>query len=97
MVVDVLRDITIADDPSGIRFVLDKGREKVRYKQVDPAGLGGQVNPLSGVSTVEDAVSRFTTAHARALKAEHFARAGNIPLAFKEWGKIFGQYFPTYG
>ncbi|WP_159006260.1 nucleotidyltransferase [Bradyrhizobium sp. S69] len=97
MTIDILNNITITDYPSGVRYVLDKGREKIKFKQIDPAGYGDQVNPLDNVTTVEDAVSRFTTAYNRAVKAEGFAANGKIPAAFDEWRKIFGDYFPAYG
>jgi len=97
LAVDVLRDVRIDDYPSGVRFVLDKGRAKVKFKQNDPAGFGDQINPLDAVTSVEDAVSRFQTAYNRALKAEEFARNGKIADAFGEWRKIFGGYFPTFG
>jgi hypothetical protein len=63
----------------------------------DPAGFGGHVGGFAGVSTVDEAVSRFTTAYNRALKAEQFAAAGKIELATDEWRKIFGTYFPAFG
>lgn len=97
MSVDVLRNISISDNSSTARYIFDKGREKIRFKQLDPAGLGGHVNPLAALGNVEDAVSRFTTAYNRAVKAESFAKEGKISLAFDEWRKIFGDYFPSYG
>jgi hypothetical protein len=97
MTIDILAGITISSFSSGVRFVLDKGREKVKFKQRDPAGYGDQINPLSGVTTVEDAVSRFTTAYNRSIKAEEFANNNKVEAAFGEWRKIFGDYFPTYG
>jgi hypothetical protein len=93
---DILRSITISDDPSGIRFVFDKGREKMKFKQKDPAGFGDWINPFDSVTTVQDAVSRFETAYARAQKAEALAAAGKVSDAFIEWRKIFGNYFPAY-
>lgn len=97
LVVDVLQNVEITNDPSGVRWVLDKGREKVKFKQKDPAGFGDQINPLDAVTSVADAVSRFQTAYNRALKAEDFAAKGKIADAFGEWRKVFGDYFPSYG
>jgi hypothetical protein len=97
LVVDVLRNVRIDDYPSGVEFVLDKGREAVKFKRVDPAGFGDQVNPLDGVTTVADAVSRFETAYNRAVRARAFAANGKVIDAFGEWRKIFGNYFPSYG
>jgi hypothetical protein len=97
MAIDILRSVTISDDPSGVRFLFDKGREKIKFKQKDPAGFGDEINPLDSVTTVEDAVSRFETAYARAQKAEALAASGRVSDAFIEWRKIFGNYFPAYG
>jgi selenocysteine lyase/cysteine desulfurase len=97
MTIDILTNVTISNFWSGARFVFDKGREKIKFKQHDPAGYGDQINPLDNVTTVEDAVSRFQTAYNRAVKAEHFANNGKIAEAYDEWRKIFGGYFPAYG
>ena len=92
----VLRGLRFSDYSSGIRYVLDKGREKIRFHLADPAGLGGHVNGLAS-GTLDEAVSRFTTAHSRAVKAEEFAAAGKVSSAVDEWRKIFGDYFPVFG
>lgn len=97
MTIDILTNIKMSDFPSSVRYVFDKGREKVKFKQVDPAGYGDQINPLDNVTSVEDAVSRFTTAFNRAAKAEEYARNDKIADAYGEWRKIFGGYFPAYG
>lgn len=96
MTTRVLQGVTITDFSSGVRYVFDKGRETVKFKQHDPAGFGDQIDPLDTVRTVEDAVSRFTTAYSRAVKAEQLAANGKIGDAFDEWRKIFGDYFPAY-
>lgn len=38
MTTRILEDITISSLPSGARYVFDKGREKIKFKQADPAG-----------------------------------------------------------
>jgi hypothetical protein len=96
MTIDILTNVTMLDFPSSVRYAFDKGREKIKFKQVDPAGYGDQINPLDNVTSVEDAVSRFTTAFNRAVKAEEFARNNKIAEAYEEWRKIFGGYFPVY-
>lgn len=96
LTVKVLEGVTISDFPSGVRFVLEKGIDQVRYLIQDPAGMGGQVGGLSTVSNINEAVSRFTTAFSRTRKAEEYDRNGREDLAFDEWKKIFGNYFPAY-
>jgi hypothetical protein len=94
----IMSGVNISSDSSGMRYFFGKGREGVKKKQIDPAGLDSeQVNGLDTVRTVADAVSRFETAYSRALKAEQFEQAGKVQLAVAEWRKIFGDYFPAYG
>lgn len=97
LAINIFEKINISDYSSGMRFFFDKGREAIKYKIHDPAGYDGFINPLSNVSTVADAVSRFETAYTRAIKAEDYARKNNIQNAVDEWRKIFGDNFPTYG
>ena len=97
MATKILTGVNISDYPSGVRYVFDKGRNEVRYRIIDPAGYGGTVNPLNNVTRVDDAVSRFQTAYGRALKAEEHKEQGQYSLAYDEWRKIFGNYFPAYG
>ena len=96
LVEKVLRGVTISDFPSACRYVFDKGRETIKYKITDPAGLGSQVNGVAS-GTVVEAVNRFQTAYARASKAEEFARNAKVAEAVGEWRKVFGDYFPSYG
>jgi len=97
LAIKTFTNVTISDYPSGMRYFFDKGREKIKYKIDDPAGFNNKVNGLRNCSTVDDAVSRFTTAYNRAIKAEEFAKKGNFEEAVGEWRKIFGNYFPAYG
>lgn len=97
MTSSILHNIKITDLPSGVRFVFQHGVEKVKYKQIDPAGFSNEVSGLKTIQTVADAVSVFTGACNTALKAEQFAREGNIRAATDEWRRIFGDYFPAFG
>lgn len=93
----ILKNVTITDFPSGMRYFFDKGREAIKYKVQDPVEYGGQINGLRNCNTVEDAISRFETAYNRAVKAEQYVKNDNIENAVNEWQKIFGDYFPTFG
>jgi len=92
----ILTSIIITDYSSGVRYFFDKGREFIQYTINDPANYGDQVNGLNKVRNVKDAIKKFETAYNRSLKAEEYAANGNIELAFKEWQKIFPEYFPVY-
>lgn len=95
--IEILKNVTISNYPSGVRYVFDKGREGIKFKIKDPVEYGGLVNGLRNVSTVSEAVSRFETAYSRAIKAEQYERDGDTESAINGWGKIFGSYFPSYG
>lgn len=95
MTMNILDGVKISDFSSGVRFIFDKGREKVKYTIPDPAGYGGQVRGLVSASTVAEAVSRFEAVHQRALNAEALASCGRVTEALQEWRKVFGSYFPA--
>ncbi len=95
LICEILKNITISNFSSGVRYVFDKGREKIKYKIQDPANSEDQVSGLSGIS-LDDAISRFNTAYSRAIKAEQFEANQNIESAINEWSKIFGNKFPSY-
>lgn len=97
MVMKVLTGATIRDYPSGVRWVLDKGRDAVKYTVSDPAGFGDQVQPLKR-GTVEEAVRLFQSSYDVAVRAEKWAQNGlYIRTAVDEWRRLFGDYFPAYG
>jgi hypothetical protein len=96
MNVKVLANVTIADFPSGVRWVFDKGRDAVKYKMIDSAGFGDQVSDLRGVS-VDQAVRLFQASSDLSLAAESWANYGYVRTAVDEWRKLFGDYFPAYG
>jgi hypothetical protein len=94
----VLDGIRIDDYPSGVRYVFDTARAKVKAKIPDPAGYSDDVAADITVGPKMDAVvSALETAHTRALAAEDFVRRGKIEDAFGRWRLIFGDYFPAYG
>ena len=90
--------VTISDYPSGIRYFFDKGKNLISKKNPDPTGYNDDVGFYIDTQTkLNEAASRFETAYNRAIKAETFARSGNISDAIIEWRKIFGNSFPAYG
>lgn len=93
----VLDGVCVTDFSSGIRFVLDKGRERVRHKIADPAGFGDQIGGLNNVSTVHEALAKFEGSLRDAQRAEQLAAKGYIRQAIDEWRKVFGDFFPAYG
>jgi hypothetical protein len=79
IVLKVLENISITDFPSGVRYVFDKAREKVKYKVPDPAGYSDDVAAEITVGSKMDAVvSALDTAYTRALAAEDYIRNSNL-------------------
>lgn len=97
LAIEIFENVTISDYSSGIRYFFDKGREKIKYKAKDPVSYGGEISGLRNVTTSEEAVNRFEIAYDYAIKAEKYAKNGNIQNAIEEWRKIFGDYFPSFG
>lgn len=95
--ISILQNVNISSFPSGIRYFFDKGREKIKYKAIDPAGFGHQINGLDNVSTVAAAIKKFETAYDRAIAAEQFNNNLDTYSAVESWREIFGSYFPAYG
>ena len=94
----IFQNVTISDYPSGVRFFFDKGRSLISKKNPDPTGYNDDVGfYIDTQDKIDGAVSRFTTAYNRAIKAEDYAKAGKISLAIGEWQKIFGSRFPNFG
>lgn len=98
MALQIFDNVTISDFPSGARYFFDKGKDYVTKKNPDPAGYDGDVGGyLNTEEKIKNAVSRFETAHTRALKAEDFASRSYVADAVDMWRMIFGDYFPAYG
>ena len=95
--INILNNVTITDFPSGMRYLFDKGREKIKYKVTDPAGYGWQINGLRETKTVKEAISIFQEAYDISRQAEADAQRGQISQAISSWKRIFGRYMPSYG
>ena len=93
----VFNNVTISDFPSGVRYFFDKCREKMKMQAPDPAGYSGDVgNYISTQAQIQEATERLQTALERAVRAEDYARREHIADAMEQWGKIFGEYFPSH-
>jgi hypothetical protein len=97
LAIQIFENVTISDYSSGMRYFFDKGRERIKYKAKDPVPYGGEISGLRNITTQEEAVSRFGVAYSRAIKAEQYAKNGNIENVVDEWQKMFGNYFPAFG
>lgn len=98
LILNVLKNITIFDFPSGCRYVFDKARDQVLQPTLDPAGYGGDLGAYLDTSEKKsDVYSRLHTAYQRATEAESLEKQGKTYDAFGKWKLIFDDYFPSYG
>ena len=93
----VLKDVTITDYPSGVRWVLDKMRNKVWTKIADPAGYSDDVASYLVKADADKMITALDRAYRKAVEAENFARFRYARSAIDAWRSIFGDNFPTYG
>ncbi len=94
----VVEGITITDFPSGLRFVFDKARAKIRVKLADPAGYHDDVGAhVRTTAEMDQIVQQLDWAYARAVEAEAAAASGHIQGAFDKWRLVLPDYFPAYG
>jgi hypothetical protein len=93
MVQNILQGISISEDPSGVRYVLDAGRQHINYAIADPPGFDSHVNGLVSLD-VPAAVRAFQEAYDLAAQAELWAAAGYGTTALRTWRRLFGDYLP---
>jgi hypothetical protein len=94
----ILNGVTIFDFPSGVRFVFDKARDKIRDKLPDPAGCSDDVAAhVDTQAKIDKRIQGLQWAYENAKSAEVLAAAGDIKGAFAKWNRIFNGQFPAYG
>ena len=94
----VLRSVRISNDPSGLRYLLDKARPLVAAKIPDPAGFSDDIGAhLTAAQDIVKVQQRMAWAAARAREAELLAASGKIEQAFGKWSLLLPGYFPAYG
>ncbi|MDR6625696.1 CBASS oligonucleotide cyclase [Caulobacter segnis] len=98
LVMSVLQGVRISSFPSGLRYVFDKSRAKIKFKLADPAGYSDDVAAyLTKTEEMDKIIGRLDWAYATALEAEQLAANGRIREAFERWNLILKGYFPAYG
>ena len=97
LALEILKNVTITDFPSGCRFFFDKARALVRQKNPDPAGYGDDVGSYITAATIEDAADKLDKAFNTSVYAELAGNRGDHRGAIKSWASLFKDYFPAYG
>jgi hypothetical protein len=97
VVLETLRNVTMSDWPSAVRFFFDKARTTASSTMNDPAGLSGDLTGYMSWTDKVEVSKRVEAAFERAIKAEGYIRDGYISNAYNMYRIIFGEYFPIYG
>jgi hypothetical protein len=93
----VLDGIKISNFPSGLRYIFDKARAKIRVKLADPAGYSDDVGAhVNTTAAMDSLITRLDWAYSRAREAEQLANAGRAEKAFAKWALLLKGYFPAY-
>lgn len=94
----VLDGITISSFPSGVRYVFDKARDKIKVKVADPAGYSDDVGAhVNTQAAMDEIIKRLAWAYDRSVEAESLEAKGDTEAAFEKWRAVFKDYFPAYG
>ena len=80
----------------GVKYFFKKSVNMLVFTIDDPADFGKQMDGLKDIHKMLEAMQHFVDCHAHIVKAEKFENEGNLVLAYKEFGKIFGGYYPGY-
>jgi hypothetical protein len=97
LALEALRNVTITDLPSGLRFFFQKAQSLVRGKNLDPAGYGDDIGRYITQATVDEATRKFQGAFNSAAAAEQYTNRGQIPQAIEIWRHLAPNHFPAYG
>ena len=79
-----------------IKYFFRKAIRMLVFTIDDPADDGKQMDGLKDIDNMLEAMQNFVVSHDHIIAAEKFEREGNLMLAYKEFGKIFGGYYPSY-
>ncbi len=97
LALEALRNVTITDFPSGLRFFFQKAQSLVRGQNKDPAGYGDDIGRYITQATVDEATRKFQGAFNSAAAAEQYTNRGQIPQAIEIWRHLAPNHFPAYG
>ena len=96
MVKQALSGVKFDSYVKAIKHVFKKAVRIVVFTVDDPSDFGKQMEGLKDVFKMVEAMLSFQECHAHIVKAERFEKRGDLISAYKEWGKIFADDFPSY-
>ncbi|AKC83091.1 hypothetical protein IMCC26134_10445 [Verrucomicrobia bacterium IMCC26134] len=97
VVLETLRNVTMNDWPSAVRYFFDKARTTAWSPINDPAGYSGDLTGYLFYTDKVEVQKRAQAAYDRALQAEGYIKDCYIADAYGRYRIIFGDYFPAYG
>ena len=93
---ETLSEIKVNTRVQVIKHFFRKAIHMLVFTIDDPADHGKQMEGLKDIEKMLEAMQNFVTSHDHIIAAEKFENEGNLMLAYKEFGKIFGGYYPSY-
>lgn len=97
VVLETLRNVTMTNRESAIRYFFEKTRTTLGNTVNDPAGYGGDLSSYLTWTDKAEVQKRAQAAYERAKDAESYITSGYIADAYGRYRIIFGDYFPAYG
>lgn len=79
-----------------IKYFFKKAVMMVVFTIDDPSDNGKQMEGLRNINTMLEAMQQFIDCYGHIVEAKQLEEKENMMLAYKEFGKIFGGYYPTY-
>ncbi|MDH5389180.1 MAG: hypothetical protein OEY06_12135 [Gammaproteobacteria bacterium] len=96
LIKETLSEIKVTSYVQAIKYFYKKAIRMVVFTIDDPADNGKQMDGLKDINKMLEAMQVFRDCHEHIVKAEKYEEEGNLVLAYKEFGKIFGGYFHSY-
>lgn len=96
LLTETLSEIKSESYVHAIKYFFKKAVRMLVFSINDPADDGKQMEGLKDINKMMEAMKVFRECHAHIVAAEEYEEQGNLIMAYKEFGKIFGGYFQSY-
>lgn len=96
LVKETLSEVKADTIVHAIKYFFKKSLDMVVFTIDDPADNGQQMDGLKDLHKMLEAMQNFVDGHSDIINAEKFENEGDLVSAYKEFGKIFGGYYPSY-
>ena len=93
---ETLADKKIESHVHAVKSFFRRAIKLVVFTIDDPADFGKQMDGLKDINNMLAALQCFIDSHEHIALAEKYESQGNLMMAYKEFGKIFGGAYPSY-